>query len=103
MRQRAVAPTTMVVESLYFTSSLGLLQWVQFSVLAIADDATGGAVHRFVALIKLPKPPELVIVNALQTSISDKASQTPNSVTDPRSLGPTETAQQVDLIGREVV
>lgn len=88
MRQRAVAPTTMVVESLYFTSSLGLLQWVQFSVLAIADDATGGAVHRFVALIKLPKPPELVIVNALQTSISDKASQTPNSVTDPRSLGP---------------
>jgi hypothetical protein len=41
MRQRAVAPMTLVVESLDRTASLGLLQRVQCSVTTIADDLEG--------------------------------------------------------------
>lgn len=67
MRQRAVAPITMVVESLSLTGSLGLLQWVQQSLLDIAGDVTGGEIYRSVALIKLPRPPEPVLVHTLQT------------------------------------
>lgn len=73
MRQRAVAPITMVIELLSPTGFLELLHRVQRSLLAIACDVTGGEVYRSIALIKHPEPPKSVPVHTLQTSISDKA------------------------------